>query len=410
MGGNLLAVTAQNDADGIGAVYVFHRDGPLWIEEAKLVPFDGVDNAGFGYALAIGGDDLFVGSINDQEHGSVYVFHRNRGEWNLVTKLAPADVQTNDGLGSSVAARPGLVAIGSPANDARGINAGAAYVFEWNGAAWIEAQKLVASDALSGDIFGAAIALSGDALVLDAYGADPRGVESGAAYVFRQQSSTWIEEAKLVPTDGAAGDSFGFPVAVHSDVIAVGAVSADDNGISSGAAYAFRRVDSRWVEEQKLLASDGAMNDVFGNAVAVSSDAIVVGSPFDTNENGKYAGSAYVFRSIAGAWVEDRKLTSADGVPGQGLGVSLGMEGNALVVGAPYDPAKGTGAGAAYAYDLGVACTASDINRDGHVNAADLSILLGFWGSCSGACLGDIDGDGIVDAADLAILLGNWTG
>jgi 1,4-alpha-glucan branching enzyme len=50
-------------------------------------------------------------------------------------------------------------------------------------------------------------------------------------------------------------------------------------------------------------------------------------------------------------------------------------------------------------------CAATDLNCDGSVNAADLSILLGAWGT-SGP--GDLTGDGAVNAADLSILLGAW--
>jgi glucose/arabinose dehydrogenase len=48
----------------------------------------------------------------------------------------------------------------------------------------------------------------------------------------------------------------------------------------------------------------------------------------------------------------------------------------------------------------------ADLDGNGIVDAADLSILLGGWG---GPGLGDLDGNGIIDAADLSILLGFWT-
>ncbi|MBL9120513.1 MAG: hypothetical protein JNL80_11435 [Phycisphaerae bacterium] len=49
-----------------------------------------------------------------------------------------------------------------------------------------------------------------------------------------------------------------------------------------------------------------------------------------------------------------------------------------------------------------------DLNGDGTVNGADLALLLGAWGACSG-CSADLDGNGIVDGADLATVLGGWT-
>jgi hypothetical protein len=58
---------------------------------------------------------------------------------------------------------------------------------------------------------------------------------------------------------------------------------------------------------------------------------------------------------------------------------------------------------ATYAGDSQCTCT-SDLDHNGVVDAADLSILLGSW-SGSGA---DLNGDGVTNAADLAVLLGSW--
>jgi hypothetical protein len=54
---------------------------------------------------------------------------------------------------------------------------------------------------------------------------------------------------------------------------------------------------------------------------------------------------------------------------------------------------------------FGESCPA-DINEDGEVSAADLSLLLASWG-LSGAA-GDLDGDQVVGASDLSLLLGAW--
>ena len=55
-----------------------------------------------------------------------------------------------------------------------------------------------------------------------------------------------------------------------------------------------------------------------------------------------------------------------------------------------------------------VAAIQGDLNGDGLVNAGDLAILLGAWGTTGG--VSDINGDGAVDAVDLALLVGNWNG
>ena len=53
-------------------------------------------------------------------------------------------------------------------------------------------------------------------------------------------------------------------------------------------------------------------------------------------------------------------------------------------------------------------CCPADINDDGVVNGADISVLLGYWGQSGKNVVGDITGDGIVNGADLALLLGSW--
>ena len=78
-------------------------------------------------------------------------------------------------------------------------------------------------------------------------------------FVFMLVSKTYAAtETKLLPSDGAADDWFGYAVSVSGDVALVGAVEDDDNGVDSGSAYVFRWNGSNWVQEQKLLASDGA--------------------------------------------------------------------------------------------------------------------------------------------------------
>ncbi|MFM1890559.1 MAG: Dockerin type domain, partial [Planctomycetota bacterium] len=59
---------------------------------------------------------------------------------------------------------------------------------------------------------------------------------------------------------------------------------------------------------------------------------------------------------------------------------------------------------------LGVEAIVGDLNDDGVVNGADLTILLGSWGACppKGSCIADLNGDGVVNGADLTIQLGNW--
>ncbi len=156
-----------------------------------------------------------------------------------------------------------------------------------------ESQKLLASDGTAGDIFGYSAAISGDTTVIAAVYDDDNG-NSGSAYVFRYNGSMWVEEAKLLPSDGAQDDHFGWPVAVSGDITVSGASSDDDNGTGSGSAYVFRYNGSTWVEEAKLLPSDGAQDNHFGYSVGISDGKAVIGAIGD-DDNGPSSGSAYIF-------------------------------------------------------------------------------------------------------------------
>ena len=103
-----------------------------------------------------------------------------------------------------------------------------------------------------------------------------------------------IAEQKLTASDAAWGDRFGHSVSISGDSAIVGAQNSDDSGSDSGSAYVFVRSGTTWTEQQKLTASDGASNDLFGLSVSISGDTAIVGAFYD-DDNGTNAGSAYMF-------------------------------------------------------------------------------------------------------------------
>ena len=153
---------------------------------------------------------------------------------------------------------------------------------------------MLPSDAAAGDAFGSSVSISGDYAVVGAKGDDDNGSGSGSAYVFKRSGTSWQQEAKLLPSDGAAEDYFGLSVSISGDYAVVGAYRDDDNGGSSGSAYLFKRTDTSWVQEAKLLAFDGVGGDFFGYSVSISGDYAVVGARGDA-DNGDESGSAYLY-------------------------------------------------------------------------------------------------------------------
>ncbi|UCD74807.1 MAG: hypothetical protein JSV91_13590 [Phycisphaerales bacterium] len=210
--------------------------------------------------------------------------------------------------------------------------------------------KLFASDAQEGDEFGSAVAISGDRAVVGAERNDDNSSSSGSAYAFRFDGSSWVQEQKLLPSDGAANDYFGISVAIHGDVAIVGADGDDDDvmGESAGSAYIFRREGSAWVQEQKLLASDGKERDYFGWAVAIQGDVAAV-SAWRHSSGGEVVG-VYVFRYDGAVWTEEAKLVPSEAAPNPSYGVSLAFDGDTIAVGASGDDGVSVGAGSVFIF------------------------------------------------------------
>jgi FG-GAP repeat len=355
--GDTAVVGAHLDDDAglrSGSAYVFVRSGSSWTEEAKLIAIDAAIITGeFGFSVAVSGDTAVVGSWHDDDvgprSGSAYVFVRSESSWTEEAKLAASDAAAEDLFGASVAVDGDTVVIGAFGNDDAGTDSGSAYVFVRSGTTWSQQQKLTASDAAAEDLFGASVAVSGDTVVVGAFGNDDAGTDSGSAYVFVRSGSSWSQQQKLTASDGAVGDSFGVSVAVDGDTVVVGAKGDDDAGGSSGSAYVFVRSGTNWTEQAKLTASDAAADDFFGSSVAVSGDTVVVGA-FGNDDAGPSSGSAYVFVRSKSSWSQQQKLTASDAAQGNSFGGSVAIDGDTVVVGAFGNDDAGTNSGLAYVF------------------------------------------------------------
>jgi FG-GAP repeat len=192
-----------------------------------------------------------------------------------------------------------------------------------------ELAKLTASDAAAGDIFGYSVAVSGDTAVVGAYLDDHSNkLNPGSAYVFVRTGGVWTQQARLIASEPTQSDFFGYSVAISGDTVVVGALQADEYGTNAGLAYVFVRAGGVWTHQATLVASDTSLDDFFGASVAISGDTTVVGS---------YADSVYVFVRTGGVWTQQQKLIASDAVPGDSFGLSVAFEGDTMVISAPQD-------------------------------------------------------------------------
>ena len=338
-----------------GSAYIFKRVGESWAQEAKLLPADGAASDKFGRSVSISGDYAVVGAFFDSDNGiasgSAYVFKRTGASWAQEAKLLPSDGATSDVFGISVSISGDYAVVGASGDDDNGSASGSAYVFKRSGTSWAQETKLLPSDAAAGDFFGKSVSISGDYAVVGAQENDDNGTNSGSAYVFKRTDVTWTQEAKLLPSDGATIDVFGISVSISGDYAVVGAHRDSDNGSFSGSAYVFKRTDVTWTQEAKLLPSDGAADDQFGISVSISGDYAVVGAQ-ENDDNGSNSGSAYLFKRSDTIWTQEAKLLASDGAAADEFGRSVSISGDYAVVGAWRDNDNGTDAGSAYLYSL----------------------------------------------------------
>ena len=157
---------------------------------------------------------------------------------------------------------------------------------------------------------------------------------------------------QLKSGDGAAEDYFGAAVAISGNTAIVGAPRNDINGdADQGAAYIFVRSGRSWTQEDKLKAPTGAAGDFFGGSVAISGDTAIVGACFNDVGGNANQGSVYIFTRSAGVWTQQDKLTAGDGAANDLFGFSVAIDGDTAIIGAHLaDAGVNVNQGAAYIF------------------------------------------------------------
>ena len=327
---------------------MFTRPSEGWHSTSEQRLLSGPDSMRSFYssAISISGDVIVVGASDDENEngpyaGSAFLFMEPAAGWDSDSPLpGPATLRAFDGpagdrFGHSVAVESEMLVVGVPGN--HHTERGRANLFIKRGSDWDYVRVLNDPDGAGGGRFGSSVALSGNTVVVGAPGRLD-GDGSGASYVFVRPDDLWGSQykvsytVKLTMPDDDNGAWFGYSVAVHGDIVVVGAPGAD-------AAYVFKRPASGWVQvpaPAKLTPPNGAVDEQFGHAVAISGDTIVVGAP--GGEGGKVPGKTYIFSKPDEGWVDtsdSAKFTAYDGSAGDQFGYATSMHGDTLVVGAP---------------------------------------------------------------------------
>ncbi len=322
-------------------------------ERLKILPSDGAQGDTYGSAIAADGDVVVVGSpLADGTHansGAAYVYRRTAGVWSEDAVLAHEDPQAFDDYGISVDVEGDVIVVGAFFDDGIELDDGSAFVYRYDGSTWQQEQKLTASDPAFGDRFGRSVVIEGNWIAVSAYRSDDLGADSGSVYLFEFDGATWVEKQRVFASDGAAGDLFGVDVAMSADTLLVGSYFDDTTQIDAGSGYVFRYDGANWIEEQKLVALDAEAEDQLGATVSIDGNTAVLGS-YGDNVAGDNSGSVYVYEFIGGAWVFIEELVASDASPADEFGWSVSLKGKVLAVGAYRDNHTVHEGGAAYIY------------------------------------------------------------
>lgn len=245
--------------------------------------------------------------------------------------------------------------------------------------AQVELAKIVAGDPQAGDQLGRSVSISGNRAIVGALneGTAPFLNQAGAAYIYVDNGSGWVQEAKITAQNGlsadrAAGDQFGISVAIDGDVAVIGAWQDTHGVIQSGSAYVYRRdLVLGWQFEAKLLAPDRLLGDRFGLSVAIDGDVIAVGAergskPASMTPAQADSGAVYVFRRVGTTWPMDAKLTASNGIDFDGFGETVAVHGDDIIVGARFTDHAAANSGSAYVFHY-----SGTWNEQGILHASD---------------------------------------
>lgn len=271
-----------------GSAHIFDNSCSLI---KRLVASDGSPGDNFGRSVSLATNHLAVGA-NLQNDGSVYVYERNLGganNWGLESKLVPFDGVPDDNYGFAVSISNTLLAVGSHDGNIFSSDLGAVYIYENQGSSWGFLKKIEPTDPFSGisPQFGYSIDLHDDLLLVGA----PVEDQTGITWLFQRNLGgldNWGLVKIIIPSDGNPGDRFGNSVGIYEDFFIIGSPENENKG--SVYLYETNTCDLL----KKLSPSDLDLGDLYGT-VSIDQKSFIVGSPLN-DLSSLSVGSAYIYQ------------------------------------------------------------------------------------------------------------------
>ncbi len=325
-GDEVLIAESRGGDDDSGVVYVYAvyaRNGDDWIEAYRITHPTPSEGAGFGSTMAISGDQLLIGALNQRspEDTKVLVYSKASGQWRHDGEIVAEDLPEGMILGMAVAMDGDAAAItaGSPQSGASVV-----VVFRAADGGWVQEDMLEYTGASAPSAFGAVLAMDAGMLVVGA----PLADSVGKAYVYEDGADGWAMTGELTGSSGGVSGLFGASAAIMADRLLVGAVG------EQGTVVAFTRGDGEWTESGHLAAFDGAFGDGFGSTLATDGENLWVGAPGVQGRRG----AIYEFTNPdAIGWTAVAKIMGPNPEVGAQLGTIVAVGEAVLVSGMPRD-------------------------------------------------------------------------
>lgn len=349
----------------LGAVLSFATLTPAMAQdlgtEAFLQAQASSDGDEVGRSVAMNADTIFAGApgfLNAGQFGQGRVFTWQLGgnsTWQPAASIPAPHPQDQD-FGRSIALAGATLVVGAPSSTSAAAQAGAVEVFgRFDGQSWKPVARVIAQDGRTGDAFGSAVAIEGNTLVVGASGDSTKGPSAGAAYVFERshQSNRWVQVAKLIAPNAEGQDFFGNAVAVRGRRIAVGAPGQDGlqpagapiPATDAGRIYIYEKVADTWTLKDQLVIGDPGPGDALGVSVQLEEDRVLAGAPgVDTLRPGQEppfianTGAVFEYRRSNGRWRQGQILSAPEKRTNEFLGSSLASSGDTLIAGSRYNP------------------------------------------------------------------------
>jgi hypothetical protein len=297
---------------------LFRREGP----PMKWLPIpEAIYRTDFGSAVAVGERLMVVGANRDYEEGqfsgSFYIFSFEDQQWKRSVKLVGSDTAADDELGTSVALFGNRTVIGAPQHDPGGVeDAGAAYVFYFDGRTWKETAKLIAQEPQAGARFGDTVTTFGDWVAVGAPDGD-------AVYLFERDGTIWNQIQQLT------GEGLGSCLVMSADTLLAGSTSEHDG---RGAVHVFELQGAEWVEAAVLQGDQGELSEDFGISCVLAGDSVLVGAPLKDISDVARAGAVYIFARDGDGYGTPSLLTEPRLIDDGQFGLQLATWGNRLAV------------------------------------------------------------------------------